>query len=217
MAVLGVSWSVGILKALIILFSLNMVQAGKGPMYCLSGKLRFVSQIIVRWPICEGNHYYFQFGDFFNGAQVGWMSSSLMFPIGDWHKLFLGRLSLISSYHLRKVCSFSFSFFFQIDVSIFSSEMVVTKWHCYDASSWTWWCRSRTLVVKNRKDVTSKLLFGNSSHPSYLVFFYSLLMTVILPMANQPISICMSLSRPRQLNTFISSDGRFVAISGNLW
>lgn len=47
MAVLGVGRSVGILGALIIsTYSLNMVLVGKDPMYCLSGKLRFVSQLL---------------------------------------------------------------------------------------------------------------------------------------------------------------------------
>ena len=79
-----------------------MVLAGKDPMYCLSGKLRFVSQIIiVRRPIFEGS-FYFQFGDFFNGAQVGSTSFFSYVPIS--HKLFSDRLLLTSSFHLRKVC-----------------------------------------------------------------------------------------------------------------
>jgi hypothetical protein len=48
MAVLGVSQSVGIRGVLIFfsyIYSLNMVLAGKDPMCCLSGKLKFVAQI----------------------------------------------------------------------------------------------------------------------------------------------------------------------------
>ena len=112
MAVLGVNWSVGIFGALIIvIYSLNMVLAGKDPMYCLSGKLRFVSQIIiVRRPILRES--LFSVRRFLQRCSSRFNVVFSYVPVS--HKLFLDRLSLTSSYHLRKVCYLFFSHFFKL-------------------------------------------------------------------------------------------------------
>ena len=81
--------------------SLNIVLVGKDRMFCQSGKLRFVSFIIIfRGPFLKES--LFSVRRFFNGAQVELSSFSLMFLF--LMICFMNRLSLTSSYHLRKVC-----------------------------------------------------------------------------------------------------------------
>ena len=100
-----------------------MVLAGKDPMYCLSGKLRFISQIIiVRRLIFEGIIIILS-------SEISSTCSGRFNVVSSYvpnlRKLFLVRLSFTCSYHLWKVCYHYFIHFHIFKLMCQSSQ---AKW-----------------------------------------------------------------------------------------